>query len=104
MGLMGETVHVLDLVPSTPTYHAPRTQCVFTGACLRSCKLLFLFGLHLCVSWALGRGGGAWYSLVVRTVDMVPFPVYALCCKGKLVSRFPFEGCRLFVSFCADRQ
>ena len=58
MGLMVETVHVLGWVPPMPAHHAPGTQCVFTGACLRSCSLLFLFGLRLCVSWALGTGAG----------------------------------------------
>ena len=106
MGLMVETVYVFGWVPTTPTHHAPGTQCVFTGACLRSCKLLLLFGLRLCVFLALGRGGGggAWYPLVVRRADIVPFPAYALCCKGQLVTWFPSEGYRLFVSFCADRQ
>ena len=55
MGLMVETVHMLGWVPPRPTHHAPGTQCVITGACLRSYELLLLLGLRLCVSWALGR-------------------------------------------------
>ena len=58
IGLMVETVYVLGSVSPPPAQRAPGTQCVFTGACLRSCKLLFLFWLHLCISLALGRCGG----------------------------------------------
>ena len=58
MGLMVETVQVLGWVSPTPAHDAPGTQWVFTGACLHLRKLLFLFGLRLCVPWALGRWRG----------------------------------------------
>ena len=49
IGLMVETEYVLGWVPPTCTHHTLGTQCVLTGACLRSYKLRFLFWLRLCV-------------------------------------------------------